>query len=253
MLKLRLGVRARLWAAFAVIVVLLVICSAVSWLAFERFDAALGVVVDDKLPRIESSLNLVRQGDRIAYAGSGLANAISSDNRRAQSAALAQEMEQAEALLAKLRGSGESTQSEAVTIALAQVRDNLKQIDVLVGEALERQGRLADHQKLATRLGEEFAAALQPLASEQRNALVGFIAILNSASASADRRLAADNGIQKIADALRAFGRMSAASATLQSAFARIPLTLETASLDRLGQAIRRESEPLLSDRTSVV
>jgi len=244
----RLGVRGRLWAAFAAIVVLLVVSGGVSWLAFGQFDSALGVIADDKLPRIESSLNLVRQGDRIAFAASGLANATTSEARASQANALAQEMERAEALLTRLREGGvETAQTEAVAVALDHVRTNLKQIDALVGEALSRQEKIIEYQNEATRLGEQFAAALQPLASEQRNSLVGFIAVLNSARSSADQRFAADTGIQRIADALRALGRMSAASATLQAVFAQISATQDAATLDRLAQSIRREVDTLFA------
>ena len=141
----------------------------------------------------------------------------------------------------------ETAQSEAVAQALDQVRKNLQQIDALVGETLERQTKLGEWQQVASHLAERFAAALQPLASEQRNSLVGFISVLNGNNAAANARLAAADGIQRIADALRALGRMSAASATLQAAFAQIPLTNDAAALDRLAQTIRRESDTMMS------
>jgi methyl-accepting chemotaxis protein len=245
---IQIGVRGRLWGAFAVIAALLVVSAGVAWLAFGQFDSALGIVVDEKLPRIESSLNLVRQGDRVVTAGGGLAGATASETRAQQAKILGEEMQRAEALLARLRESGmEAAQSEAVTQALGQVRTNLQQIDALVGETIDRQTRLAEWQQVASKIAERFATALQPLATEQRNALVGFISALNTNNAPADKRLAAADGIQKIADALRALGRMSAASATLQAAFAQIPLTADAAALDRLAQAVRRETDTMFS------
>ena len=245
---IRLGVRGRLWGAFAVIAALLVVSASVAWVAFGQFDSALGIVVDQKLPRIESSLTLVRQGDRVATAGGSLAGASTVETRAAHAKTLQEEMGRAEALLTRLSESGmEQAQSDAVKGALGQVRANMQQIDALVGESLDRQAKLAEWQNVASQIAERFATALQPLASEQRNALVGFISVLNGGSSDANRRLAAADGIQKIADTLRALGRTSSASATLQAAFAQIPLTTDIAALDRLGQGIRREIDTMFS------
>ncbi|HEX2113885.1 MAG TPA: methyl-accepting chemotaxis protein [Alphaproteobacteria bacterium] len=248
MSAVRLGVRGRLWGAFAVIAALLVVSAGVSWIAFGQFDNALGIVVDQKLPRIESALNLVHQGDRVATAGVGLAGATTVETRAEQAKSLEEEMARAEALLQQLRESGmEAEQSDSVKQALDHVRANMKQIDALVGESLERQAKLAEWQQVSSQIAERFATALQPLASEQRNALVGFISVLNGGSTDANRRLAAADGIQRIADSLRALGRTSSASATLQAAFAQIPLTTDPAALDRLGQGIRREIDTMFS------
>ena len=247
MLAVRLGVRGRLWGAFAVIAALLIVSAGVSWLAFRKFDGALEVVVDEKLPRIESSLNLVRQGDRIVTVGGGLAEATTPETRAAQAKSLQEEMARAETLLARLRESGmESAQSDAVAQALEQVRSNLQAIDSLVGETLDRQAKLAEWQQIASKLAERFATAMQPLTSEQRNALVGLISTLGASNASENERLAAGDGIQRIADSLRALGRMTAAGATLQSAYAQIPLTNDAAAIDRLAQTIRRETDTML-------
>jgi len=111
-------------------------------------------------------------------------------------------------------------------------------------------------QQVALTLGDRFSRALEPISAEQRNAMSGLIATLGG-DVDAARRQEATDGLQGVADATRALGRMGAANATLQSTIARIPLAPDDAVLDQLMQTIRRDSGTLgaalddLDDKTS--
>ncbi|MGA3003926.1 MAG: methyl-accepting chemotaxis protein [Acetobacteraceae bacterium] len=251
------GVRRRLWGTMGVLALLPIASGYVGWRALDAFGHSLGDVVDVKLPQIEGALLLARDGDRLVLSASGLAGAMTQEARRTQFGLVTAELSGAEDRLRGLRAVGLSEAATQTTeTALRRLRENTAAIDHLVGDALDESAKLAKLQQVALALGDRFSRALEPISAEQRNAMSGFIATLGG-DADTDRRQQATDGLQSVADATRALGRMGAANATLQSTIARIPLALDGGALEQSMQTIRRDTTTLsaalddLDDKTS--
>lgn len=255
--RLGFGVRGRLWGTMGTLALLPIASGYVGWHALDAFGRSLSDVVDAKLPQIEGALLLARDGDRLVLSASGLAGAMTQEARRTQGDLVTAELQHAEARLRSLRTVGLSeAATQATDTALRRLRENTAAIDHLVGDGLDEAARLATVQQVVLALGDRFSRALEPISAEQRNAMSGFIATLGGDADSARRQQATD-GLQSVADATRALGRMGAANATLQSTVARIPLAADGASLDQLMQTIRRDTTTLsaalddLDDKTA--
>ena len=243
---IRMGVRGRLWLAFGVISLLPMIAAAVSWRAFDAIENAINVVTGRELPRIETSLNLARQADRVVLAGASLAEAQTAEIFAAQQKVLEGEAARADALLERLRGSGIAEERTApIKTALAELRKSTGQIAALVKTTNDSQARLAPVVAQTAMLGQRFSAALEPLSTEQHGSMMGLLSVLGAPGAPAEDRRKAAGELQGIADASRALSRLSAANASLQSAFSQIPVAREPADLARVAQTIRREANTL--------
>lgn len=66
---MRVGVRGRLWAAIGLIAFLPVLGAVVAENAFERFNQALGGIIDQQMPQIEDALLLAVEGERLVGLG----------------------------------------------------------------------------------------------------------------------------------------------------------------------------------------
>ena len=243
----RLGVRARLWGTIAILALLPIASTVVSWRAFEAFGRALADVIDAKLPQMEGALSLARDGDRLVLSGAGLAAATTAAMRQAQQAAVAAGVKRAEETVARLRALGLSAQStQSTEAALHRLQESIAQVDRTVGERLDANAKMTALQQTVLALGDRFSRALEPISAEQRNAMSGFISTLGG-NADAGRRNEATDGLQSVADATRSLGRLGAANATLQSTISQIPLAADGAALDRLMQVIRRDTATMAS------
>ena len=240
------GVRGRLWLAFGVISLLPIIAAGVSWRAFHSVQGSLDAVVAREVPRIETSLNLARQGDRVVLAGQSLAEAQSAAVYAAQQKLLEEEAARADALLQQLRqGDGGTDRTAPIEAALNQLRQGIKDAAALVQQANDGEARLEPMLHQSTELGQRFSAALEPFTTEEHNTTTGLITVLGAQSTSAADRQAAARKLQDVADAARAIGRLSASNAALQSAFAQLGAARDPAELDPINQTIRREDETL--------
>ena len=237
----RFGVRARLWGTMGILALLPIASASVAWRAFEAFDRSLGDVVDAKLPQIEAALSLARDGDRLVLSGAGLVSATTQAAREAEQGVVTAELKRAADGLQRLRALGVSAAAtQSTEAALRRLQENTAAIDRLVGQALDAKANMMALQQTALGLGNRFSRALEPISAEQRNVMSGFITTLADA-ADADHRRDATDGLQAVADATRALGRLGAANATLQSTIAQIALAPDPATLDRLMQPVRRD------------
>jgi methyl-accepting chemotaxis protein len=243
---LRIGVRGRLWLSFAAISLLPIIAAGVSWRAFNSVQSALDAVVARELPRIETSLYLARQGDRVVLAGLSLADAQTAEVYAAQQKMLDDEAARADALLAKLRDVNASDDRTApIKAALDQLRDGIGQAAALVKQAIDAQAKLTPLQRQVAALGQRFSAALEPLTAEQHNITTGLVAVLGNDATPSEERHAAALKLAKVAYAQRAIARMSESNAALQAAYAGIPAAHSTDELDRIERVIRAETTTL--------
>lgn len=241
----RFGVSARLWCTMVVLALLPMASAWVAWHAFQSFGKAFSAVIDGKLPQVEAALTLARNGDRLVLSGTDLAGATTEAARKTQQAAVAAELKRASDTVQTLHSLGLPEESaQATEAALHRLQDNIGQIDQKVGERLAASAKMAALQQTVLSLGDRFSRALEPISAEQRNVMNGHITTLGGNS-DADRKAEAIDGLQAVADATRALGRLGGANATLQSTVSQIPLANDAATLDRLMQVIRRDTSTM--------
>jgi methyl-accepting chemotaxis protein len=246
MLQLRLGVGGRLWVSIAAISLLPVVAAGVSWRAFDAIQESFGGIVAEKLPRIEISLNLARQGDRVVLAGLSLADAKTDDVYTAQQKLLAEETDRATELLGKIvKAGGSDAEIVAIKASLDRLSTGVGATASLVKNALERQGRLALLPSQVSQLGLKTASALTPFATEQYNATTGLLSTVGADEAAGNERRKAAEKLRTLADGVRAINRLGNANAALQSAFFQIPTARNDAELEQLTRTIRRELDTM--------
>jgi len=241
MMFLRMGVRGRLWAAFAAISLLPLIAAGISLRAFHSVHSSLDAVVTRALPGVETSLELKRQGNLVVLAGTKMAQA-SNDKFGHEQERLNQELQRADALLAQLDPAAESTSK--IKSALEALRQGIGAAAAETGRSNEAQAKLAKLLKDATLLGQRMSGELEPISSEQHSTAAGLILTLGSESTTADERRAAARKLKDAVDATQALNRISASNAALQSAFAQLPVASQD-EIDHLALLIRHESETL--------
>jgi methyl-accepting chemotaxis protein len=244
--QLRLGVGGRLWLSIAVISLLPVVAAGVSWRAFDEIQESVGGIVANKLPRIEISLNLARQGDRVVLAGSSLGDAKSIEVYTAQQKLLAEETQRATDLLNGIvQAGGSEADIVAIKGGLDKLNTSAAKAATLVKDSLERQAKLAPLPGQVSQLGLKVASALTPFTTEQYNTTTGLLSTLGSDAASAGERHKGAQKLQTVADGTRAINRIGSANGALQSAFFQIPTAQQGAELDRVTQTIRRELDTM--------
>src|SRR4051812_29975486 len=184
--KLRLGVGGRLWFSIAIISLLPMVATGVSWRAFDAIQESFGGIVANKLPRIEISLNLARQGDRVVLAGLSLGDAKTDEVYAMQQKLLAEETERATELLQKIvTAGGSDADIIAIKSGLDRLNAGVAAASSLVKNALEREGRLAPLPIKVAQLGLKMASALTPFTTEQYNATTGLLSTLTSEATNA--------------------------------------------------------------------
>ncbi|HEX2654759.1 MAG TPA: methyl-accepting chemotaxis protein [Xanthobacteraceae bacterium] len=245
---LRIGVRGRLWMAFGVISLLPIVAAAVSWWAFGLIGRSVDAVAGQALPRIEISLNLARQADRVVLAGANLADARNLGTFEAQKKLVEDEAAQVEALLEQLRINGVSgDRISTIKSTIAELRASTERTASFVKERIGADAQLLSIEQQVVSLAQRFSVSMEPLTTEQHSTTIGVAGEAARENMSSDERRVTQTRIRNIADGTRALGRMSASNAALQSAFAGIPNAQNLADLDRIAQNIRREMGTLES------
>jgi methyl-accepting chemotaxis protein len=246
MFQLRFGVGARLWVSIAAISLLPVVAAGVSWRAFDAIQESFSGIVVDKLPRIEISLNLARQGDRVVLAGLSLADAKTVEIYAAQQKLLAEETDRATELLGKIvKAGGSDAEIAVIKASLDRLNTGVGATASLVKDSLERQGRLAPLPSQVSQLGLKTASALTPFATEQYNGMTGLLSAVGSEETTSKERQKAAEKLRTLADGVRAINRLGNANAAIQSAFFQVPTAHEGAELDRVTRTIRRELDTM--------
>jgi two-component system C4-dicarboxylate transport sensor histidine kinase DctB len=128
----RLGIGARLVAAFLAIVGLAVGACLVGWLSYERLSGELSRIVEDQMPKLAFASRLSKAGADIGSVTAVLTGAETraeyEDIRRTYAARL-------KALESLLETNAAPTESSADLLPLASaIRDNLRQIDLAAGK-----------------------------------------------------------------------------------------------------------------------
>src|SRR5438552_15083644 len=123
MAAIRMGVRGRLLLAIGAISLLPVVAATVSWRAFRAIEDSIEAVIARELPRIETSLNLARQADRVVLAGATLADTQRAEVVAAQQKILDAEAARADELLEELqKGDAGDDRTVAIRAALGELR-----------------------------------------------------------------------------------------------------------------------------------
>jgi signal transduction histidine kinase/DNA-binding response OmpR family regulator/HAMP domain-containing protein len=155
--RLRLGVRGRLYAAFAGISFLVVLAAVVSILSFVRVDHALQGITKGSVPLVIVALDLSRQAERIVAAAPELLSLTSTQEQSELSQRLNNDVDGLEPLLEVLSNHDIEPQPIAsITRAVDQLRQTLQALDRVVT------ARLAVNQQKGTQLdgAREVSASL---------------------------------------------------------------------------------------------
>jgi methyl-accepting chemotaxis protein len=100
--RARIGVRGRLFMAFAAIVGLAVALAALAILSFTELGGVLEQITSERLPPITAALQLARTSENIVALGPAIAGADDNEQLAARVAQLTQQKERVQALLARL-------------------------------------------------------------------------------------------------------------------------------------------------------
>jgi adenylate cyclase len=181
--SLRLGVRGRLYAAFAGISFFVVLAAAVSILSFVRVDHALEGITEGSVPLAIVSLDLSRQAERIVAAAPALQAVKSSEEQAELAQGLNENVDGLEPLLQVLsKHEIEPQPIASITRAVDQLRETLNALNRVVT------ARLAVNQQKRIHLDDarEVSASLSQIFDPWANRVSGQINDLRSMVRAAD-------------------------------------------------------------------
>ncbi len=169
----RLGIRAKLFAAFGAVAALTALACAVGVLSYDRIEAALTQITRRTLPEALTALTLAKDGAAIAATAPALARAGTEAERAAVVRQLGVASEALRANLARLAQSG--ADPEAVAAARDGVQAMIDQLDrqnALVGRLIALRQQRQQAQTTLAAVFDAFHAAIDPLAEAARGALI---------------------------------------------------------------------------------
>jgi methyl-accepting chemotaxis protein len=236
----RIGVRGRLWAAFAVIALLPILGTAVAWRAFVGVGEALDLAVSNRLPRIVASLSLAEVGQRLVTAGPFLSAATTLAEKNARAAEVQIELGEMLALAADLERGGDAD-TAAVRDTVAKLQGNLQAIGGLTESSLTQRDHLEDLRRQAADNAQKLAAAIDQTAAQTRQDINGYLATVARLEASARDRTRAQGDLFLTADALHLMGRMASSNATLETLVAQAARATSVGELKRVDDESKKE------------
>lgn len=213
---LSLGLRGRLWTAFAVVALLPILSIVAAWGSLRLVDAALGTVVDHKVPAIVASLRLSELAQRLLSVGPLLGAAPSVAERDKILAAEREEVTRAHALLSTLSTSGADPAAvQTASKAIDSLDRNLQATGALVAQGIDRRAALTGLSHKAVDTEAAVAASLDAIAKSVRTTINADIATVGHFDRPEAERTAAQGDLFTSADALDSLGRMGRVNTTL--------------------------------------
>lgn len=165
----RIGVRGRLYAAFASLAFLVVVASAVSFFALSRVDRALSEITGDSVPLVISSLDLSRQAERIVSAAPALLSVEDFEQLSVVSSSLNADVLRLNELLEEIARFTDETQAiGSIRRAVEQLRGTLEAMNRVVGARLAIEANKNQLLEQAIDAIQEIEAAIQPLLVSNR-------------------------------------------------------------------------------------
>ncbi|MGF1609647.1 MAG: HAMP domain-containing protein, partial [Kiloniellales bacterium] len=169
----RFGIKARLMLAFSVVASLTVVASAVAWISYTNIAASFSAVTVQSVPAMSSALNLAAESAALSAAAPALAAADSDQARAAHMASLQARIETLEGAIESLAQTTlDNAAVDGIKALEVQMVANLRTLDGVVAERLQRKTNREAAAAEIARLHAEILAQLVPLVDDANFELV---------------------------------------------------------------------------------